>query len=342
MKITPIAMSGEATSMNLDEGKSAGQDRLARAKALLSGEVAPESGTQVDHQVDRAQASIRKIKMRTQGTPSRYQPIEAAPPAPGVETAPAETDTLAQGEPTLEASEATKPLSPQFAALAKEKRALQAMKRELEAQKAAQTQPGTMKALEDYRARLKTEALRVLQEEGVTYDQLTEQILASGQDNSPAFSRLEAEIKALKEGLENQTKSMTQRDQDSEKQALALMTRDADKLVAQGDDYEMVREAGYTPKAIELIHRVYKQSGEIMDVAEALTLIENELLEDSLKFARLKKVQSRLTPAAPAPAAKPSAPNTQTMRTLTNRDGRSAISLSKRERAIAVMEGRIK
>ena len=152
-------------------------------------------------------------------------------------------------------AEATQALSPQFAALAKAKRALQAKERALQAKEAAlNTSKPDNTALDEYKARLKREALRVLQEEGVTYDQLTEQVLSSSQDN-PSVSRLEAEIKAIKDSLENQSKSQIDREKQVRDRALAVMQRDADKLVSEGDTYEMVREAGYAKKAIELIDK---------------------------------------------------------------------------------------
>jgi hypothetical protein len=275
------------------------------------------------------------------------QPVEVSTeqvPIESVVETPAPSDTLASIEQATQASEENKPLSPQFAALAKQKRAQQLKEQELLAkEKALEINQGGMKSLDEYRARIKANALSVLQEEGVTYDQLTEQILASNQENAD-LAALKAEIKALKEGFDNQSKSQTEREAQVERQVLAQIRRDADQLIAQGgDEYEMVREAGYTPKVVELIHKTLQKTGEILDVAEAASLIEKELLEESLKFARIKKVQSRLNPApTQTRAVKYDRPGTKVMRTLTNRDGVSSVSMSKRERAIAAMEGRLK
>lgn len=347
MKVSMVPV-GNIPGVNPNEGNSAGPERMARAKAAALGQKAPE--TIPDLQVERAQNSIKKIKMRTQVSPDRHLKLEEVPVtteiAPPMVEAPLEavapSDSLASTEPVVEVTEDTKPLSPQFAALAKQKRALQLKEQEILArEKVLETSSGDTKSLEEYRNRIKANALSVLMEEGVTYDQLTEQILASNQEN-PDLSSLKAEIKALKEGLDNQSKTMTDREVQAEQQVLAQIGRDVTSLISQGDDYEMTREAGYGQKVVELIHRTFKEKGEYLDTSEAAALIEKELLEEALKFANLKKVQNRLKPPAQTQTVQPDRPGTKTMRTLTNRDGSSSTSMSKRERAIAAMEGRLK
>lgn len=351
MKVSPVGAQTPKI-INPDEGQSAGSDRMARAKAVAAGlDPAIERGPSPDPQVERAEQSIKRIKLRTQRSPDRHKRIEE--PAPEAAQATTETagatpepksDVLATTEQAEAVSEETKPLSPQFAALAKQRREIQLERQKLDADKAAlETQSGDKKSLEEYRSRIKANALSVLMEEGVTYDQLTEQILASNQETAD-LSALKAEIKALKDGFENQNKSQTDKEAMQEKQALAQIERETLQLVSQGDDFEMIREAGYAPKVVDLIHRVFKKDGVVMDTAEAASLIEKELLEESLKFARIKKVQSSLNPAPQQKqqTVQQDRPGTKIMRTLTNRDGVSSTTMSKRERAIAAMEGRLK
>ncbi len=354
MKVSPIA-AGDPRTVNPNEGSTASPDKLARAKAIAVGE-APADRHPPDPQVEKVQNSLKRIKMKTQLSQNRHlkveEPVVDATDATKQlgETAPiventAPSDQTAITEQAVVASEDTKPLSPQFAALAKQKRALQLKEQEILAkEKALETQSGGMKSLEEYRARIKANALSVLMEEGVTYDQLTEQILATNQDNVD-LSALKSEIQALKDDLNAQKTSTSERDAATEQQVLAQIKRDADSLIAQGDDFEMIREAGYGPKVVELIHKTFKTTGELLDTQEAASLIEKELLEESLKFAKIKKVQSRLNPTPPPQQKQPAQtdrPNTKIMRTLTNRDGVSSTTMSKRERAIAAMEGRLK
>ena len=340
MKITPLMSPNTVAPPVAETGSSVSAERIARATAAMTGQPFEPTPTQ-DAQVDRALNSIKKIKLNTQRSTNRFTPEavseEQMPEAPT-------SDVLATSEPTETAPEATKPLSPQFAALAKAKRAAQAKEAAIAAREQAIAQKeADMKSAFDKLSRLKANPLSVLQEEGVTYDQLTESLLAQNQGN-PGLDELKAEIKAMKEGFEQ---AQTQRDQAVKQQVLNQIKQDVETLVSQGDDYEMVRESGYAPKVVELIDQWFNKTGQVLDTDKACQLIENELLEESLKFAKLKKVQSKLTPTQMVQeqqqALQSERPNTKIMKTktLTNRDGTSA-PLSPRERAIAAFYGKLK
>jgi hypothetical protein len=225
--------------------------------------------------------------------------------------------------------EETRPLSPQFAALAKQRRALQVKERELaEREKAmtGQAQPGLDMA------QLKANPLSVLEQAGVTYDQLTEAILANQNGITPEIvalkNELKAEIKAIKDGVDGQN---TQ----AEKQVLAEMQREATRLASAGDEYEMVRETRSIPDVMKLIERTYREQGEVLDVAEAMQLVEDELIKESMRIAQIKKVQSRLAPPPPPPQPQN---NQRPTRTLTNRDTSRAV-MSAKARAVAAFNG---
>lgn len=234
-------------------------------------------------------------------------------------------------DPAQAATEETKPLSPQLAALAKQRRALEVKERAIaEREKALEGRSPTQADVID-RARLKSDPLGSLLEAGVTYAELTEAVLAN-QNDSPLRS-MEAKLKALEEGFD---KRFTDRDAQQEQQALAEMGREAKSLIAQGEEFELVRATRSVPTVLELIEKTYRQTGEVMDVKEALTLVEEELFKDISPLASLGKVQSRLAP-------KPVQPQQQQrpMRTLTNRDTAS-VPLSAKARAIAAFNGTLK
>lgn len=333
MKVTPVVGTGAPAGADVSNGKSVSSDARARAIAVASGqEPQPSTG---DAQADRAQADIKKIKMRTQVSTDRDNPVVEAPAE--IETQSPISDTKESGE-TLEE---TKPLSPQFAALAKAKRALQVKERELaqreEALKTHVPQTGT----EDLIAKLKANPLNVLQEAGVTYDQLTEAILNN--QSAPLDSKsIDALVeKKLNERLE---KEFGSRDTQAEQQVLADIKREAVALTSQGDQFEAIREAKAQNVVVDLIHRTFKQTGEIMDVSEAADLVENQLIDEALPFARLKKIQTRLTPEqAEVLAQAPTSPKagTKVMKTLTNRDSAKPV-MDRRARAIAAALGTLK
>jgi len=333
MKVTPLAQ-GSATLAGVEVGNERmPADKIAAAKAIAEGKSpmqVAESDTPVDPQVERAKRSLRKIKMKTQVSTDR--PIDQVVETP-VETAPALTESATPDavEPTKEASEATKPLSPVLAEIARQKRALQVKERELAEREAKLAQPN----LDEYvsKADIAANPLKLFELGVITYDQLTEAILANPQNTE--INELRKEIKALKEGVD---KSLTDRDAQAEKQVLSEMTREAKQLVAQGNDYELVRENGYVSKAIDLIHKTWKQTGEVLDVSEALGLVENQLLEDALKLANYEKVRTKLTPAQ---VQQQQQQQSAQMKTLTNRDGAQA-PLDKRTRALLAFSGQLR
>ena len=125
-------------------------------------------------------SAVQRIKLNTRGATPNTPPVDNQP-QPAV-TSPVEA--LSTEEP--------KPLSPQFAALAREKRALQVKERELADREKALTagQSDTVK-LSD----LKSKPLEVLLANGVTYDQITEGILAN--PGNPELDALRQELKEV-------------------------------------------------------------------------------------------------------------------------------------------------
>jgi hypothetical protein len=332
MKISPITGSGvPAAQINGVEGSN--PTRIERAKQIAAGEQPEEVKESGNPQVDALNA--RRIKMKTNFSTNRQDVTEE--PQPIVENAVDKTDPI---EPAVVAEE-TKPLSPQFAALAKAKRALQVKEREI-AEREAALKTHSPAGNEDLIAKLKSNPLGLMLENGVTYDQLTEAIIAQQSGATPEINALKAEMKALKEELSGQ---FVTRDQQAEQQVLADIQRDVIQTVnSQPEEFEAIREAKAYGDVKELIHRTWKKTGEVLDTQEAIKLVEDQLIEEALPFAKLSKVQKRLTPkeAAQVEAQLPSQkPGVKIMRTLTNRDTASPI-MDKRARAIAAMQGTLK
>jgi len=351
MKITPMAAgTGVPAASDVSIGRTATPERLERAKAIASGQ-SPVADTQSsgDAQVDRI--NTKRIKMKTQVSQNRHEfqqeaaenVQEMAQPI-AEETQSTINDTVEQTQETEE----TRPLSPQFAALAKAKRALQVKEREI-AQREEALKTQSPAGNDDFKARLKANPMSVLLEEGVTYEQLTNEILA--QQSAPLDpQKLRAEIKQeILQELEGQFSS---RDQLQEQQVLSEIEREVQSLVkSDADTYEVIRESGAQRDVVNLIHKIYKEGwpdkgyepGFVLDERTAADIVENYLIEENLRFARLKKVQSRLTPQQELVAQIPTQPkaNTKIMRTLTNRDS-AMPNMDRRQRAIMAMQGTLK
>lgn len=276
--------------------------------------------------VEGATILKRSLKMATNVTP-------------GLDETPVEDEKINIPDTNIETndkaeavSEETQPLSPQFAALAKQRRALQVKEREIADREKALAEQTPTQGDVVTKTLLKSDPLGVLLDAGVTYEQLTEAVLANQNGYNPEIRALKDKIAALEAGVD---KKLTDRDAQAEKAALAEMQREAIQLSSQGDDFELVRETHSIPDVILLIEKTYHKTGEVLDVREALQLIETELFKDVMKTAGLKKVQARLAPTQPV--LPPQQPQRQ-MRTLTNRDTAS-VALSRKARALAAFKG---
>ena len=293
----------------------------------------PPSGMAQANAPAAAAADVRQplqapgIRMNVNRTPG-YVPGQPMPPPP--DASKLSISPLSETSAAA-AVEDTQPISPQMAALAKQRRALQAERQAFErekAERAAASQSATVPI-----DRLKSDPLSVLMESGVTYEQLTEAILKSPQRVSPELHALKQEIDALKEGVD---KRFTETASQQEQQVLAEMRREADQLAAD-DAFELVRATKSVPHVMQLIERTYRETGEVLDVKEAMSLVESELEKDILQRASLKKVQAKLGQFAPQSQPQ----QVRGMRTLTNRDTAS-VPLSAKARALAAFHGQLK
>jgi hypothetical protein len=272
----------------------------------------PMTQGHVPGQIDR----LRTIKMRTNYTPDYYE--EQGLQAPHAQI---------QDQPGAVAE--TQPLSPQYAALAKQRRALQVRERALmerETALSAQTGQSDQIAI----ARLKTEPLKVLLEAGVTYDQLTQEILNN--PGSPELHALKRDMIAQEERVQ---KMLDDREADAERQTREQIKQDVISLVRESDQFELVKINRAIPVVMRLIEKEFNQTGKLMNVHNALSKVEQELFETAQRAAGLTKVRNQLQPQYPQMQRQ------QGMRTLTNRDTAS-VPLGRRARAFGAFNGTLK
>lgn len=324
MKITPMASGTSIAGANVSSEQTSQSRKIAAAKAFRGEPAAPQSDSPADTAPSQPANDIRKIRITTNATPEPredfYPDIEQSSTQAQPETA--SSDTAVE----VKAVEDTKPLDPQQADLAKARRALQVRERAIAERErtleAKATQPDLM-------SRLKTTPLEVLQEAGVTYDDLTEAILANQSGLNPEIQKLKQELKSTKDEI---TKTLSDRDSQQEQQVFAEMGNNISKLV-ESDEFELVRRAGMQEEVLDLIKRTWKTSGEALTEVDALKLVEEELTKEYQSLSEAKKFKpaqpQAQTPARPA------------MRTLTSQ-GAATPQMSRRDRAIAAARGVLK
>lgn len=285
-----------------------------------------------------------------------------------------ESGQTATNEPATRAQEVSKaveepakaaeePLSAQYAQLARKEKAMrleaQKLKAEREALKAEQEAlrkpPAPSIDESKYISRDKFEAdpLAALAEMGISYDALTQRALNAPSPEQVELNRtiaeLRSEIQSLKGEQDNWKRTTQEQQENGYKQAVAQIRNDVAALVKQGDEYEMVRATQSIGDVVELIERTFKEgldddrpAGTLLSIEEAAQMVEEHLLEEALKLAKTKKIQTKLkpaevTPAVPAKTAESKETKQPQLKTLTNSISTTR-QYSAKERALLAAE----
>lgn len=244
------------------------------------------------------------------------------------------------------ALEKVDPLSPKFAILAKREKLLRSREEQIKAKEDAfKAKEAEYSSAYIPKSRLKSEALAVLSEAGISYDEITQQLLSQpGAQIDPALQDLQAKNAALEKRLEEISGRMDEGQTNAYKAAVNQLRADVKTSLAGNAEYELVTGLGQEERVVQLIEQTFKDEQRMMTIEEAAKEIEDYLLEEADKVVSIGKVKARFTPQAPAeanPAQKQqSHMQQQPMRTLTNSVGASK-PLSPRDRAILAMQGKL-
>lgn len=320
MKISPVA--GTPT-IQQPAATGLSPEKLAKIKGIATGQ--PVAEPTEEDKSKLLEAAQNKITMQTNKTPQVAQPLIEEPV---IEPESTTADVSVQAP---EGSEVTQPLSPQLAALARQRRALQVKEREIaEREKALSGQTRS-----DLESKLKSHALSTLQELGITYDQLTQEILASQGNTDPKVQQLEAKIAELEKGVD---KKFSDSQVAQETSAINYVADKLDAIVGPGDDFELLKAAKGEEEVVRRVYNHWKKTGKELDVATVAKEYQEELAKEFDKYAGLKSVQSRLLPTEPAQVTPPIQ---QGIRTLTNKDS-ARPTMDRKQRAILAMQGQLK
>lgn len=332
MKIIPAA--GPQTTANTNQSPTA-QDARARAIARLT-EQPVQNANNVQPEEMGAIRQAQGLKHEEVETQSADITEETVIPEPKVEVD-SQYQLLARKERAHRAK-----VQQQEQAIKAREDAIAAKEQELKAKE------------EEYRsgyiskAQLKRDTVGTLEAEGMSYDELTQQYINRQTPLDPRISsiieRQEAQIAKLLEAQENNTKASTEAQDNQYKAAVKQIKTDVESLVKTDDAYEMVRLTGSVSDVVELIEKTWQQEERLMTVEEAAQEVEDYLIEEGLKLAKAKKVQTRLSSKPAAESENNTQPPSvgtkqhQTMKTLTNATG-SSRTLSAKERAILAFKG---
>lgn len=268
-------------------------------------------------------------------------PIEATTEAP--------QETKAEAKPDAEAQRLNQ--------MARREKILVHRSRELkQREEALKQREESVKAPEpsfDWKAELQKNPLKVLEDAGLPYDQLVQRLLNEDPMNHN-MAKLYEKIAAIEAGQ----KSVTQRMEDQQKQNYDQAIKQVKVEVKQAltqrpEDFEVLSSYGEDAQdaVVQLIEKTFETEGYVMDIETAAQEVEDYLLEKTIALAKLKKVQSKLTPTQiaaqqevppPKTSATPSiTPRANTLTHTMNGSSRTLTSKERRERAILAFQGKL-
>lgn len=276
--------------------------------------------------------------------------------APATQVGQLNTNNQAQ-QPDAATPPVTEALSPQFAALAKREKAIRAEKLAFQAERDKLTRDYEARLAaskseyeQSYRSKLAQDPWGEMIAAGLSPEQATQIILNQPTPQDQNLRQLQEDVKALKkqnEDLLNQTKNSASQ---SQQRAEAMVSKEIDLLVDGNEAFETITAMDAKAAVLDLIRETLEKDNYMMTVEDAAQEVENYLVEQTLNYTKLKKIQAKLAPpAAPAepnPAAqkqgqKPQQPQTQTLSQNLRQQtsAKPLTSAERRQRAILIAQG---
>ncbi len=191
--------------------------------------------------------------------------------------------------------------------------------------------------------RIKQDALGVLEEAGISWDDLTNQAINRAPTDirvTNTIARLEQKIAQLEEANQNSAKTYQEQQQAQYQAAVKQIKADAKQLVYTDPEFETIKSMNAVKDVVDLIEQTYAKDGIVLSVEEAAKEVENYLVEEAMKITQIDKIKKRMAAAnasRPASETKTQDPKQTQMKTLTNAVG-STRQLTARERALNAFE----
>ena len=339
MKVIPVTSPAAIPPQGTPESV-----RTARAVAAFNGANA-EVAQQSAHSVDQNNISAEELSAIVPPTQEQLEEV--------LETAP----EAVQEEPVKE--EVPEAVKRQFAQLARQEKALRAKAQQQDkalkareaalAEREAAIKPQDMSEYAKL-SDLRRDPLAFLEKAGVTYDQLTNELLNPAPKNphyEAKIDDMQSKIDALMERLEAGNKSQVENQQQQYQAAINQITLDAKALIKSNPiEFEAIAKTNSVRDVVELIEQTYAKDGIVLSVEEAAQEVENYLVEESFStVSRIDKIKKRLAQntasSAKTEAKSQATPQKPQMKTLTNASS-SSRQLSAKERAILAFKGELK
>lgn len=282
----------------------------------------------------------RTVKVKTQANPTYLNSYDevALPQAERQQYPPTSEGQIAKSEE----SSGVKPLDPQHEALAKKESAIRARERDLQAKEAAieaRIKASIEEALNQFKGRLKKQPLDVLNEEGLTYDQLVQQAVEMADPNYQTTRTIQQKLETI-EANQKRFEEDSKKSADSQREAaVKQITYDVQELIESDLSFETIKATDSVSDVVELMTRTFDETGKLLRPDEAAKMVEDELFAEAIKIAGLSKVREKFKPELTPELVKGSKSQAPQQATTLTNQMTSKRPMTARERAIARFKG---
>lgn len=197
-------------------------------------------------------------------------------------------------------------ISPQLEQLARRERQIRSQARALQAEKQtfSQRQADYEKNLNaGWKQKIASNPWDTMIEAGLTPDQATEIILNKPKPEDLEFKRIQRELEQLKTSQEESRQQMAAQQQAQYDEAKRHMTMEAKLLVDADNTYQPIKAMGAEDSIPQLIEDVFHRGlpgvyprGYVMTVEQAAGQVNDYLIDEGVRIAKLEAVQARMRP----------------------------------------------
>ena len=227
----------------------------------------------------------------------------------------------------------------QSRAVQAEKQALKARQAEIEAQVSSQ-----------WKQKISSSPWDAMIEAGLTPEQATEIILNKPAPETFAVQQLQKELEALKKETESQKAQMASQVSNQYNEAKRHMAMEANLIVKADPNLEPIKAMGAQAAIPQLIEDVFNRGlpgkyprGYVLSVEESAKLVNDYLIDEGVRIAKIGAIQKRLTPTSSKPPVRTDAqqPKLTLSNLMTATTKPSLSDRERRERAILAYEGKL-
>ncbi len=213
---------------------------------------------------------------------------------------------------------------------------------------------GEMKAFEEMRSKYKNwieagemssqNKLEALAKTGITYDELTQQIINNGQVPPAQIAELKAQetVRREIEAFKREQAALSAQQQKAQyDQGIKQLESEVRFLVDKEDKYPLVKEAEAYQDIVKWIESEFHRTGRLIPVEDAIARWESEALEGLQELAKLEKIRDKFTPQeTPKPITPPQLNTLSQRATAPIPSPRPMTEAERRQKAIDAFYGR--